>query len=88
MLKIRRLVEGESITFALSGRIEGQDLAELRSLVESEPRPVVMDLKEVTLAGRDAVRFLAHCQQSGARLRRCPAYLVEWIAAEQGNAAA
>ena len=81
-------MDGESIIFALSGRIEDDDVAQLRSLTESEPGPVVWDLKEVTLAGRDAVRFLAHCQQSGARLRRCPAYLVEWIAAEQGNAAA
>jgi hypothetical protein len=83
MLKIRRLVEGESITFALSGRIEDQDLAQLRSLTEAEPRPVVLDLKEVTLAGRDAVRFLAECEQKGIRLSECPAYLLGWIAAER-----
>ena len=87
MLKIRRLVDGESITFALSGRIEEQDLAQLRSLIEVEPRPIVLDLKEITLAGRDAVRFLAHCQQTGVRLRRCPVYLLGWIAAERVNAA-
>jgi len=84
MLKIRRLVEGESITFALSGRIEDQDLAQLHSLTESEPRPV-LDLKEVTLVGRDAVRFLAQCEQKGIRLSECPAYLVGWIAAERGR---
>lgn len=83
MLKIQRLVDGESITFALSGRIEDQDLAQLRSLTESEPRPIVLNLKEVTLAGRVAVRFLVQCEKRGMRLTECPAYLSGWIAAER-----
>jgi len=84
MLRIRRLVDGDSITFALSGRIEGEDLAQLRSLTEAEPGSVVLDLKEVTIAGRDAVDFLAQCEQAGIRLRGCPAYLSGWIVAETG----
>ena len=83
MLKIRRLVKGESITLALSGHIEDQDLAQLRALIEAASRQVVLDLREVTLAGRDAVRFLAQCEQKGLRLSECPAYLVGWIAAER-----
>jgi hypothetical protein len=85
MLKIRRQVEGESITFALSGRIEDQDLAQLRSLTEAERGAVVLDLKEVTIAGRDAVSFLAQCEQKGIKLSECPAYLLGWIAAERGR---
>jgi hypothetical protein len=76
MLKIRKLVEGDAITFALSGRIEDQDLLQLRSLTDAEPRALVLDLKEVTIAGRDAVSFLAECEKGGIRLRACPAYLV------------
>lgn len=83
MLKIRRVVDGESITFALSGRIEDQDLPQLRSLTEAKPRPDVLDLRDLTLAGGDAVHFLAQCKTNGIRLSECPAYLSDWIAAER-----
>ncbi len=85
MLKIRKFVDAKSVVFALSGRIEGEHLPRLESLVKAEAEPIVLDLKEVILAGRDAVRFLADCEQGGARLKECPAYMLEWIAAERGK---
>jgi hypothetical protein len=85
MLKIRRFVDGESVVFAIIGRIEAESLEQLESLIKAEAQPIVLDLKELTLAGRDAVRFLARCEQGGVRLSECPAYILEWIAAERGG---
>jgi hypothetical protein len=39
----------------------------------------VLDLHEVWLVDREAVRFLAWCEAQGARLVHCPAYIREWI---------
>jgi len=44
---------------------------------------VVLDLKDIKLVNRDAVKFLAHCEADGARLENCPAYIREWIARER-----
>jgi len=44
---------------------------------------VVLDLKDIKLVNRDAVKFLAHCEADGARLKNCPAYIREWIARER-----
>ena len=68
----------------LSGRIEAEYLPELRRLVEGEDgrRPLALDLSEVKLVDRDAVRFLAECEAAGATLENCPGYVREWIARE------
>ena len=46
--------------FILSGRIETQAIAELRRLFElqTDCRDIVLDLKDVSLVGRDAMGFL------------------------------
>jgi anti-anti-sigma regulatory factor len=82
MLKIERLAHGESVTFSLSGRIEMEDVAELQRLFEAEDHNVIMNLKEVTLVDRDAVRFLARCEADSIKLENCPAYIREWIVRE------
>ena len=62
MLRIHKGPEGPAfITFSLSGRIQSEHVAELGTLLESEGRRVVFDLKEVTLVSSDAVRFLGAC---------------------------
>ena len=54
---------------------------ELEALISSEAndRPIVMDLKDVTLAGRDAIKFLERCETDNITLKNCPAYVREWI---------
>jgi hypothetical protein len=84
MLKIRKLVEGESVVLALSGRIEDENLPHLESLISMEAQSIVLDLKDVRLAGQEAIRFLVRCKQGGAKLINCPAYVSDWITAEQG----
>src|SRR5262245_34674997 len=87
MLRIRRSMEAENVRFALSGRIQGADLAELdRLIAEEAPRRVsALDLAEVRLVDREAVTFLARCEANGIRLENCPAYVREWIAREQNG---
>jgi anti-anti-sigma regulatory factor len=83
MLKIERLAQGESVIFSLSGRIEMEDIAELQRLFAAEDHNVIMDLKEVTLVDRDAVRFLARCEADSIKVENCPAYIREWIVRER-----
>jgi hypothetical protein len=83
MLKVRRSANGQLI-FILAGRMAVEDLAELEALFQSEARTrkVVLDLKDLTLVDRDAVRFLGRCEADKIRLRNCPAYIREWIRRE------
>jgi len=84
MLKITRAANGE-VVFTLSGRIAAENIPELKTLFESEAqgRPVILDLENVTLVDRDAVKFLASCEADSIRLKNCPAYIREWIARER-----
>ena len=87
MLRIQRSVEHDQVVLALSGRIEAEDVAELRRLFRSEAddHNLVLDLGDVRLVNRDAVKFLEECETNGAKLRNCPAYVREWIAKERGR---
>jgi len=82
MLKIQRVADGPYVVFTLSGRIEGDLVAELQRLfaLEADGHSLVLDLQEVTLVDRDAIGFLALCEAAGATLKHCPAYIHEWIA--------
>ena len=81
MLKIRRSEDNGVVVFALSGRIEEQHVPELQELLgkEAEIAGITLDLEEVRLVDREAVRFLAGCEARGIRLRNCPSYVREWI---------
>jgi ABC-type transporter Mla MlaB component len=81
MLKIQRSEGNGSVIFALSGRIEEQHVTELWKLVEAETQvaDVTLDLVEVRLVDREAVRFFAACEARGIKLEHCPSYVREWI---------
>jgi len=40
---------------------------------------VAIDLKNVLLVDREAVRLLAVRESNGDELRNCPAYIREWV---------
>jgi anti-anti-sigma regulatory factor len=86
MLKIKRAANGE-VVFTLSGRMDGENLAEMQTLFGSEPkgRRIVLDLKDLTLVDRDAVRFLESCETDSIKLKNCPAYIREWITRERAG---
>jgi anti-anti-sigma regulatory factor len=80
MLRIRKSSNGE-VVFALSGRIDTENVKELESLVQAEgtSRRIVIDLKDVTLAGEDGIIFLARCEAGNITLVNCLPYIREWI---------
>jgi hypothetical protein len=80
VLKIQRSSNGQ-VTYMLSGEIEEQDIAELEALIRSEAKgsQMVLDLRNLTLAGRDAIAFLNRCEANGITLKNCPAYIREWM---------
>jgi hypothetical protein len=52
-------------------------------LTEEAHRSVLLDLKEVTLVEREAVRFLVSAEARGIQIVNCPEYVRSWIAAER-----
>jgi len=85
MLRIQTSTNRDQVIFQVSGRIEAEGLAELQRLIRSEAKDhsLVLDLKDVKLVNREAVRFLAECEAKGAKLRNSPAYIRAWIAKER-----
>jgi anti-anti-sigma regulatory factor len=82
--RIKRLVSEENaMVFTVCGRLDIECLDTLKELIEAEDAKIVLDLSEVTLAGRDAATSLAGCEFKGIELRNCPAFLRGWIDKEQ-----
>jgi anti-anti-sigma regulatory factor len=90
VLKITKAANGE-VVFRLSGRMDLENVDELKELfglegLDVKRRSIVLDLKDLTLVDRDAVRFLARCEADSIKLKNCPAYIREWITRERGKA--
>jgi hypothetical protein len=88
MLRIQKSEANGELVFTLSGRIDEDDVADLETLIRSEAdgRRMVLDLKDVTLAGRDAISFLARCEADRIGLHNCPMYVRELITRQRrGN---
>jgi hypothetical protein len=84
--KIDRIVNRTSLVIlCISGRITGRDVDMIRAALEQENSPLAIDLKQVVLADREAVKFLAACELNGTELRNCPAYIREWVTREGLN---
>ncbi|HTV57406.1 MAG TPA: hypothetical protein VMJ93_00880 [Verrucomicrobiae bacterium] len=81
MWKLERAQQGNLRVLVLSGRIEQEQLADLKAALEAEQdgQGVVLDLSALKLVDRQVVKFLATCEISGIRLENCPRYIREWI---------
>ena len=79
--------ERERIVLTLTGRIQADQIAELQRLLERQvpDHKLVVDLSQVNLVDRDAVRFLAEIEEQGAKLRNCSAFIREWISRERSG---
>ena len=86
MFKITRAANGD-VVFTVSGRMDAENLVELKTLFRSEPsgRRIALDLKELTLVDQDAVSFLERCEADNIQLKNCPAYIREWITRERSQ---
>jgi len=68
----------------LSGRMKAEEVAALKALFDdADYRTIVLDLRDVRLADRDAVKFLRDCEADGMKLENCPAYVREWMEREK-----
>jgi anti-anti-sigma regulatory factor len=85
VLKIRRSESQGRAIFALSGRIEAEHVWELQGLIDAETSAteVMLDLAELKLVDREAIKLLAACEARGIGLMDCPSYIRRWI--EQGE---
>ena len=83
--RIQTYTGEETVTFSLSGQLDAQGIAELNRLVgehETSHR-VIVDLKDVGLVDRFAVRSLAVLEKLGVRLVNSPTYLRHWMTHEK-----
>ena len=84
MLKIHR-TSGRTVVFTVSGQLDADNVNELCQVVDIEPAAgaLVLDLTDLVLADRDAVRILRQYETRGrVVLRNCPAYVRTWIVCE------
>jgi hypothetical protein len=83
--RIETAARGRLRVFIVSGHIEAQAIAELGRLfeLETDSREIVVDLKDVSLVDREAMRFFARCEADGVRLENCTPYIREWMEREQ-----
>ena len=82
-LRIERSRRQRFTVFTLSGRMETEHVEELKELFDTDYRSIILDLQEIRLADRDAVKFLRSCERDGMKLENCPAYVREWMDREE-----
>ena len=82
-LRIEKSARQGFTVFTLSGRMRAEQVAELKEHFDTDYRSIILDLQEVRLVDRDAVKFLRSCERDGMKLENCPAYVREWIDREK-----
>jgi hypothetical protein len=85
MIRIETAETGDLVTFLLSGRIEKEDLGELKTLLEKNDKAVVLDLEGIKLVDRETITFLANFETDNATITNCPPYIREWIRSERAQ---
>ena len=80
--RIDRVSTEQGLVLYISGQLTAEDLEVVRTALD--PRLVVaVELAEVELVNRDAVKLLAQAEAEGIELRSCPAYIREWVTKER-----
>ena len=80
--RIDRLATEHGLVLYISGQLAAEDLEVVRPALDPR-RVVAIELAEVELANREAVKLLAQAEAEGIELRSCPAYIREWITNER-----
>jgi hypothetical protein len=86
MLRIEKLLGKTPTVLKLSGRIQEENLSEVRREIEQCTDSPKLDLKDVNLLDRPSVRFLIQCESQGIQQINCPLFIEEWIACERRRA--
>ena len=78
--KVVRLIDRDRlVVLHISGHIQEVHINMIDNLLKKETDSVALDLGEVTLADREAVKFLASVDARGVGLRNCPEFIREWM---------
>jgi hypothetical protein len=78
--KVERLVKvGQLVLLQVSGHLQEVHVNLIEKLIARETDPVVLDLAEIKLVDREAVKFLAACVRRGIEIRNCPEFIREWM---------
>ena len=79
----RRVIGQDCATLYISGRITEECVDTLRASLEQEKGVVTIDLKDVLIVNREAIKLLAVCEANGVELKNSPAYIREWVTRER-----
>ncbi len=86
--RIERTVQPDATVFLVSGTMDTAHALQLEALVRDEDEArILVDLREITLVDRDAIRFLARMEASGLGLLNCPDYVRRSIRRREQRAA-
>ena len=78
--KVVRLIDSDRLVLLhISGHLQEVHIEMVDELLAKETDPVALDLGELTLADREAVRFLATLDARGVGFRNCPGFIREWM---------
>ncbi len=84
MLRITRKANGD-VVFKVSGRLNAENMAELRVLIaaETKDRSIVLDCGDLRSVDGEAVNFLEKCEADSIKLKNCGLYIRERIKRER-----
>jgi len=85
--RIDRVVSSENlVVLFVSGCVTGEHVDMLRDVLGQESGSFAIDLRNVLLVDREAVKLLALGEANGTELRNCPPYIREWVTRERAEA--
>jgi hypothetical protein len=73
------------VVLFISGCVTGEHVDTLRGVLEQESGGFAIDLKNVLLVNREAVKLLALSETNGTELRNCSPYIREWVTREKAE---
>jgi anti-anti-sigma regulatory factor len=79
----RQAVREGRVVLRVSGRLTGDHVDMLRTLLEEESSALTLDLKDVRSVDGDGIKLLAIHESNGVRIDNCPLYIQEWIRRER-----
>jgi hypothetical protein len=81
----RAVSDDNRVALLVSGRITAEDVEMLRGVLEQESGGFTIDLQNVLLVDREAVKLFALSDANGTVLRNCPPYIREWVTRERAE---
>src|SRR5271165_5667497 len=84
--RIDRVVSSDNlVVLFVSGCVTGEHVDTLRGVLGQESGGIAIDLRNVLLVDREAVKLLALSEAHGTELTNCPPYIREWVTRERAE---